>query len=225
MYSLANEICFPLDACNHTPTDRGDCVVFKLIEIRLAAKLRHSVPLLVGVVFHGPLDFDSFPSALHHSGSLATPDQSGFLGRIVGIGHPDWGIWTILPFVSFNMYQVGLSQLFIFVVSISSSLVFDLLLRGRIRARFHTADAESLVTSFRRVLRGVCDGEVLLASQMNVAQESLKHLTSASKAGHFNIYFPKRNIIVLATLLSLPQRHLEHQNPRTMCSPYVCSPL
>ena len=105
MYSLANEICFPLDACNHTPTDRGDCVVFKLIEIRLAAKLRHSVPLLVGVVFHGPLDFDSFPSALHHSGSLATPDQSGFLGRIVGIGHPDWGIWTSLPFVSFNMYQ------------------------------------------------------------------------------------------------------------------------
>ena len=45
-------------------------------------------------------------------------------------------------------------------------------LRGRIYAKLDTADAESLVSSFRRVLRGACDGEVLLDSQMNVAQES-----------------------------------------------------
>eukprot|EP00913_Durusdinium_trenchii_P025032 g23497.t1 len=51
-------------------------------------------------------------------------------------------------------------------------------LRGLIYARLDTADAESLLSSFRRVLRGVCDGDVLLDSQMNVAQESqcLRHL-------------------------------------------------
>ena len=63
----------------------------------------------------------------------------------------------------------------------------DRVLRQRIKAMLEKGDAESLVSSFRRMLRGVCDGEVLLDSQMNVAQESdaLKHLilTSVSLVG------------------------------------------
>ena len=61
---------------------------------------------------------------------------------------------------------------------VAFSLFIDSMLRGRISALFDTADAESLLSTFRRILRGVCEGEVLLDSQMNVAQESecLKHL-------------------------------------------------
>ena len=79
-----------------------------------------------------------------------------------------------------NVYWVPLwcAQFFILVSNVSCSLFMDLALRGRIDALFETADAESLLSSFRRLLRGVCDGEVLLDSRMAVTQESdcLKHL-------------------------------------------------
>lgn len=70
------------------------------------------------------------------------------------------------------------SQGFVFVVSIASLIFLDLALRGRIEAQLDTADAESLLGSFRRLLRGVCDGELLLDGQMKVAEDSecLKHL-------------------------------------------------
>ncbi|CAK8997586.1 unnamed protein product [Durusdinium trenchii] len=70
------------------------------------------------------------------------------------------------------------TQVFVLIQTIAFSIIIDMALRGRIYAKLDTADAESLVSSFRRVLRGACDGEVLLDSQMNVAQESecLKHL-------------------------------------------------
>ena len=76
-------------------------------------------------------------------------------------------------------------------ITLSSHVVcgvfIDRVLRQRIKAMLEKGDAESLVSSFRRMLRGVCDGEVLLDSQMNVAQESdaLKHLilTSVSLVG------------------------------------------
>eukprot|EP00913_Durusdinium_trenchii_P007457 g7009.t1 len=42
------------------------------------------------------------------------------------------------------------SQGFVFVVSIASSIFLDLALRGRIEAQLDTADAESLLGSFRR---------------------------------------------------------------------------
>ncbi|CAK8996585.1 unnamed protein product [Durusdinium trenchii] len=69
-------------------------------------------------------------------------------------------------------------QLFVLVQTIASSIFIDLCLRGRIDAQLDTAEAESLLCGFRRVLRGVCDGDVLLDNHMNVAQEShcLKHL-------------------------------------------------
>ncbi|CAK9102341.1 unnamed protein product [Durusdinium trenchii] len=84
------------------------------------------------------------------------------------------------PYVCFGLC-------FVFVSSVASSVFMHVALRGRIRAVLDTADAESLVSSFRKVLRGVCDGEVLLDSRMNVLKESecLKHLilTNVSLAG------------------------------------------
>lgn len=61
---------------------------------------------------------------------------------------------------------------------VASAIFIDVVLKGRIEALLDTADAESLVTSFRKMLRGVCDGEVLLDSDLRVATESqcLKHL-------------------------------------------------
>lgn len=69
-------------------------------------------------------------------------------------------------------------EFFTLVITIACSASIDLLLRGRVVAKLDSADAESLVSSFRRMLRGVCDGELLLDSQMKVAQESdcLKNL-------------------------------------------------
>lgn len=57
-------------------------------------------------------------------------------------------------------------------------MLIDFVLKHRIYALFNTADAESLLSSFQKMLRGVCDGEVLLDNHMNIAQESecLKHL-------------------------------------------------
>lgn len=71
--------------------------------------------------------------------------------------------------------QVGplcFGPFFICLLSIAASILIDSVLRARIYALLDTADAESLVSSFRRVLRGVCDGEVLLDSHMNVAKEA-----------------------------------------------------
>ena len=64
------------------------------------------------------------------------------------------------------------------LVMIASSLFIDLALRRGILALLEAANSESLVDSFRRLIRGLCDGTVLLDSQMNVAQESegLQHL-------------------------------------------------
>ena len=67
---------------------------------------------------------------------------------------------------------------FVLAVIIAVSLFIHLALRAEIQASLDSANAESLTSCFRRLLRGVCDGEVLLDSQMNVARESecLKHL-------------------------------------------------
>ena len=48
------------------------------------------------------------------------------------------------------------AQIFILVETIASAVFIDMGLRGRIYAQLDTADAESLLGSFRRVLRGGC---------------------------------------------------------------------
>ncbi|CAK9001165.1 Uncharacterized protein SCF082_LOCUS6813 [Durusdinium trenchii] len=104
--------------------------------------------------------------------------------------------WVSIPFqalytaadllISASFFQVSGSEwgalcwgkLFVLVESIAASVFVDLVFRAHIHAVLDSADAESLVGSFRRMLRGISDGEVLLDSQMKVAQESecLKHL-------------------------------------------------
>ena len=77
-----------------------------------------------------------------------------------------------------NLVMLCCSQLFLLVIAVASSLFIDLALRARVLALSNSADAESLVASFRRLLRAVCDGGVLLDNRMHVAEESesLKHL-------------------------------------------------
>eukprot|EP00913_Durusdinium_trenchii_P035658 g33367.t2 len=87
-------------------------------------------------------------------------------------------VWVIEGDILVQLTSFASGQLFILVETIASSIFIDLGLRGRFYAQLDTADAESLLSSFRRVLRGVCDGDVLLDSEMNVAQDSqcLRHL-------------------------------------------------
>ena len=69
-------------------------------------------------------------------------------------------------------------QGFALVEIVAASLFIDRTVRARIQAHLHAEDAETLVSSFRKLLRGVCDGEVLLDDRCRVKEESscLKHL-------------------------------------------------
>lgn len=87
---------------------------------------------------------------------------------------PEEVLAYLLVFESASL-QLGLLCLghcIFFGVCVSASIFIDTVLRTRIYALLDNADAESLVSSFARVLRGVCDGEVLLDSQMNVAKDA-----------------------------------------------------
>eukprot|EP00435_Cladocopium_sp_Y103_P043208 s764_g12.t1 len=76
------------------------------------------------------------------------------------------------------------AQVFILGMTVATSIIWDWWVRSRIQAVFDTADAESLVSSFRRMLRGVCDGEVLLDNKLGPVagirihgeSECVKHL-------------------------------------------------
>lgn len=56
---------------------------------------------------------------------------------------------------------------------IASSISINLALRSRTDASLENSDAESLVSGFRRVLRGVCDGEVLLDNRMEARKSGV----------------------------------------------------
>ena len=71
----------------------------------------------------------------------------------------------------------------VMLASIVSLTVFlELCISSQIEAKFETAHAESMLAGFRRLLRGVCDGEVLLDSHLNIQgdAQSLKHLLMMS---------------------------------------------
>ena len=59
-------------------------------------------------------------------------------------------------------------------------------MRSNIRAQFDCSDAESLMYSFRGMLRGICDGEALLDSNLriHVVSDCLKHLLMTSTNLH-----------------------------------------
>lgn len=63
-------------------------------------------------------------------------------------------VWVIEGDILVQLTSFASGQLFILVETIASSIFIDLGLRGRFYAQLDTADAESLLSSFRRVLRG-----------------------------------------------------------------------
>eukprot|EP00913_Durusdinium_trenchii_P031824 g29802.t2 len=67
-------------------------------------------------------------------------------------------------------------QILLSIITISMSLEY--FIQKRIEALLETADAESMLSSFRRMLRGLCDGALLLDSGLRVqgSPACLKHL-------------------------------------------------
>lgn len=65
-----------------------------------------------------------------------------------------------------------------FVGAMTLSATLEFLIRSRIHALLDVADAETLVSSFQHVLRGICDGDILLNSNMAIhgPGECLQHL-------------------------------------------------
>ena len=51
---------------------------------------------------------------------------------------------------------------------IAASVVHEDTLRERLSAQFRHVDAESMISSFRTLLRGICDGEILLDENMRI---------------------------------------------------------
>ena len=83
--------------------------------------------------------------------------------------------------------SIVLSEISFTLCSISASFVLEIWVKSRIEALLDTADAETLVSSFQRMLRGVCDGEVLLDHNYQISGDGqcLQHLimTTMSMAG------------------------------------------
>ena len=121
--------------------------------------------------------------------------QLGFMDKSVKIpfdilsAAADVGIYIILFEVhnSTLIFFILLSAFSFTLTNICASCVLELWVRARIEASLETADAEALVSSFRRMLRGVSDGEVLLDNDFKICGESqcLQHLimTTVSMAG------------------------------------------
>ncbi|CAK9056137.1 unnamed protein product [Durusdinium trenchii] len=162
--------------------------------LKLVAVLHHSAGLLLRImtgISASPMKF-----AVMHGFNIAVRFMLVFTFLDPWVSIPFQVLYTLADVFEYVLLFEGTSeqagslwysQFFICLLSIAASILIDSVLRARIYALLDTADAESLVSSFRRVLRGVCDGEVLLDSHMNVAKESecLKHLilTNVSLTG------------------------------------------
>ncbi|CAE7185772.1 ISA3 [Symbiodinium pilosum] len=77
-------------------------------------------------------------------------------------------------------------QAFTAAMTSTLSAVLEYYLRQRLVAQFRTSDAESITSGFRRMLRGVCDGEVLLNSNLSIQGSShcLNRLLSTHEELH-----------------------------------------
>ena len=152
--------------------------------------------------------------------------QLGFMDKSVKIpfdilsAAADVGIYIVLFEIhnSTLIFFILLSEFSFTLANICASCVLELWVRSRIKASLETADAEALVSSFRRMLRGVSDGEVLLDNDLKICGESqcLQHLimTTVSMAGKS-----------FASLLleedradhNLPKGLLQYFSPRICC--------
>ncbi|CAJ1337992.1 unnamed protein product, partial [Effrenium voratum] len=79
-----------------------------------------------------------------------------------------------------------LRELGILATIICCSTTVEIHMRSHIEVVWASADSESMLASFRRLLRGACDGEVLLDSEMKIHGEpaSLKHLLMTNISLH-----------------------------------------
>ncbi|CAE7463993.1 unnamed protein product [Symbiodinium necroappetens] len=95
--------------------------------------------------------------------------------------------WAYSPSRGDSATSFIFAQLVVVVINGLPSLALELCVRSHLRASLASADAESMVQGFRHVLRGICDGEVLLDSRMQICGEGkcLQHLlmTGASLQG------------------------------------------
>ena len=76
------------------------------------------------------------------------------------------------------------AQLVFSVLLIIAAIVFELILRGRVAAQFQHADAESLVSSFRTLLGGISDAELLLNDELKIeASTGLSRILLSGRSG------------------------------------------
>ncbi|CAE7704739.1 Mcat, partial [Symbiodinium microadriaticum] len=79
-------------------------------------------------------------------------------------------IWSLFKSPG-GLHHPGFSiflQCVVLGLTILGSYTLETCVRSNIRAQFHGSDAESLMVSFRQLLRGICDGEVLLDSNLRI---------------------------------------------------------
>ena len=122
--------------------------------------------------------------------SLPPDDKSAWIEKLLSVAQ----FWAVVSFVDssvhipaqllFTMFvvarrvfhhgvdsstlQFALAQSCFFLIVSATSLVLECTLRDRLAAQFGTADAEHMTQSFGRMLRGVCDGELLLDDQLRI---------------------------------------------------------
>ncbi|CAE7246554.1 Mcat [Symbiodinium sp. KB8] len=97
-------------------------------------------------------------------------------------------IWSLFKSPG-GLHHPGFSiflQCVVLGLTILGSYTLETCVRSNIRAQFHGSDAESLMVSFRQLLRGICDGEVLLDSNLRIhsVSDCLKHLLMTSTNMH-----------------------------------------
>lgn len=84
--------------------------------------------------------------------------------------------------------QAALDDVHIYASVMTISMAVEWLIRSRLEALLDTAEAETMLESFRKMLRAVCDGAVLLDSDLRIqgSHECLKHLLMTSTNLHGN---------------------------------------
>ena len=129
------------------------------------------------------------------AGQLALKDQLGMSYRcVLVVMCADSALHTQAQFalslaeVAFYMSAQGLdefavpcvvSQAFMAAMASTLSVVMEYFLRQRLAAQFRSADAESITCGFRRMLRGICDGDVLLNGSLVVQDSTCLNRLSA----------------------------------------------
>ncbi|CAE7844433.1 unnamed protein product [Symbiodinium necroappetens] len=85
---------------------------------------------------------------------------------------------------------LALSEGFTLVMVIGLSIILESSLRGHFAAQLRSTDAEAMVSGFRRMLRGICDGEVLLDGSLCIKGHNTCLQRIMSRPVEANTHFP-----------------------------------